>query len=268
MFQIVAIFLSAISLIFFSSISYANQNCVVFLMHGKWGMPDSKFLKVLSDKIETICIINKPEMPWSRNKNYNQTYESLLQELKIKSDSYRKQGVRKVIFAGHSFGANASMAYQAYIGDADALVAIAPGHNPYGMYHIFGLVPGHALKVDNAKKNIDEGKPEILIKFIDLNYGVSIGMKKEFEIRSDIFFSYYNPEGLAHMVRTAKEFKKATPFLYIEGDHDNIKVGSKYSFEKTPFHPMSKYQTVVADHAMTPEVSSDLVIEWLNKVIK
>ncbi|MEY4148399.1 MAG: alpha/beta hydrolase [Alphaproteobacteria bacterium] len=246
----------------------ASQNCAVILMHGKWGLPYSTYLKILSEKIEKLCLIERPEMPWSRNRNYDQTYESLLNELQKKSENYRKKGIKKIIFAGHSFGANASMAYQAYIGDADALIAIAPGHNPYGMYHIFGLVPGHALKVDNAKKNIDEGKPEILIKFIDLNYGVSIGMKKEFEIRSDIFFSYYNPEGLAHMVRTAKEFKKATPFLYIEGDHDNIKVGSKYSFEKTPFHPMSKYQTVVADHAMAPEVASDLVIEWLKEIVK
>ncbi|MBM5787023.1 MAG: alpha/beta hydrolase [Pelagibacterales bacterium] len=264
MFQTVAIFLSAISLIFFSSISYANQNCVVFLMHGKWGMPDSKFLKVLSDKIETICIINKPEMPWSRNKNYNQTYESLLQELKIKSDSYRKQGVRKVIFAGHSFGANASMAYQAYIGDADALVAIAPGHAPYHMYYTYGAVPGHAAIVDNAKKNIDSGKPETLMKFTDLNTGV----KKDFEIRADVLFSYYNPDGLGHMQKTAREFKKPVPFLYIEGERDQIKVGKNYAFDKTPNHTLSKYQTVVADHVMTPEVSSDLVIEWLNKVIK
>ena len=67
---------------------------------------------------------------------------------------------------------------------------------------------------------------------------------------------------------TAKEFKKAVPFLYIEGEKDLIKVGKNYSFEKTPFHPMSKYQTVLADHAMTPEVASDLVIEWLKEIIK
>jgi hypothetical protein len=240
----------------------ASQNCAVILMHGKWGLPSSPYLKILSEKIEKLCVVEKPEMPWSRNRNYDQTYESLLNELQKKSENYRKNGIKKIIFAGHSFGANASMAYQAYIGDANALIALAPGHSPNDMYY---KIQGHSWIINQAKKNFDEGKPETLMKFTDYNSG----LKKDFDhIRADVLFSYFNPDGLGHMAKTAKEFKKAIPFLYIEGEKDLIKVGKNYSFEKTPFHPMSKYQTVLADHAMTPEVASDLVIEWLKEIIK
>ncbi|MFM7498186.1 MAG: alpha/beta hydrolase [Candidatus Fonsibacter sp.] len=242
----------------------AEQSCVVILMHGKWGLPSSPYLKILSEKIEKLCVVEKPDMPWSRNRNYDQTYENLLNELQKKSENYKNKGIKKIIFAGHSFGANASMAYQAYIGNADALIALAPGHAPYHMYHTYGAVPGHAAIVDSAKKYIDIGKPETLMKFTDLNTGI----KKDFEIRADVLYSYYNPYGLGHMQKTAREFKKPIPFLYIEGEKDQIKVGRNYAFDKTPNHLLSKYQTVVADHAMTPEVASDQVIEWLKEIIK
>jgi hypothetical protein len=58
--------------------SQAAQDCAVILMHGKWGGPKSPYLKVLADKIATTCKVELRDMPWSRIRNYDQTYETAL----------------------------------------------------------------------------------------------------------------------------------------------------------------------------------------------
>jgi hypothetical protein len=42
--------------------------------------------------------------------------------------------------------------------------------------------------------------------------------------------------------------------------------GAAYAYDKTPSNPLSKYIVVAANHAMTPEVASDQVLEWITRV--
>ena len=248
-----------IILLISTSVAGAKDKCLVFLIHGKWGAPDHSSAKILKEKISQICTIEQPVMPWSRYRNYDQTYEDALKELSKKVQDYRKKNFKKIIFVGHSFGANGAMAYQSYIGDVDAIVALAAGHSPYNMYRN-GY---HAGRVIEAESEIKKGKTETLIKFTDVNSG---NRQKDFSIRADVFFSYFNPDGLGHMPKSAENFKKPIPFLYIEGNKDPIRGGPSSVFSKAPSHPLSKYLSVDADHMDTPEVASDQVVEWL-KVI-
>lgn len=247
-------------LILFST-SLSASECVFVIMHGKWGGAKSPYLKTLADKSRNICEVELREMPWSRNRNYDETYEVALKKLSTDIKEYRNRGFKKIIIGGQSFGANASIAYQAYIGNADAIVALAPGHSPYEMFQS-GI---NREAIELAKKNISDNHPETIISFTDMNQGE----KKPFSVRSDVLYSFFNPDGLGNMPRSASMIKLPTPFMWVIGTADPLyKSGSQYAFDKAPKHPLSEYIVVEANHATTPEVASDQVVTWIGKVIK
>jgi len=229
-------------------------------MHGKWGGPQSPFLRVAAEKMRAVCTVELREMPWSRNRNYDESYEVALEKLKQAVEQHRKSGRRLVFVAGQSFGANAAMAYQAYIGDADGVIALAPGHSPKLMFD--NGMTGIALSA--AQQHIAKGSPSTSIDFTDLNQGE----RRNFAIRSDVFYSFFNPEGLGNMAQTAARFKKATPFLWVIGNLDPLyPAGSAYAFDRAPSHSLSKYLVVSANHATTPEVAADQTVAWLKTVM-
>ena len=228
-----------------SAPSQAAQDCVVILMHGKWGGPKSPYLKVLADKIEPTCKVELRDMPWSRFRNYDQTYENALRDMEQAVKGYRDGGYKKVFIAGQSFGANAAMAYQAYIGDADGIIALSPGHAPQYMY--------------------TSGIPGKTINMTDFNQG----QRKDFQIRADVLMSYFEPDGLGNMARTAAEFKRPAPFLWVIGTHDILyREGKGYAFDKVPKLPSNKYLVINANHATAPEVASDEVVAWVKEVLR
>jgi pimeloyl-ACP methyl ester carboxylesterase len=235
------------------------RDCVVVMMHGKWGGPKSPYLRVLTEKVQRVCDVELREMPWSRNRNYDETYEAALAKLSDSVRSYREKGYKKIFLGGHSFGANASMAYQATFGDSDGVIALAPGHSPYAMYQM-GM---NRSLIETAKKHVAEGRPETLLEFTDLNQGE----RKTFSIRADVFYSYFRPDGLGNMALSASRFKKSVPFMWVIGTMDPLYPGgAAYAYDKTPSNPLSKYIVVAANHAMTPEVASDQVLEWITRV--
>jgi len=237
------------------------QDCIVVVMHGKWGGPKSPYLKVLAEKIQRVCDVELREMPWSRNRNYDETYDAALVKLSDAVRGFREKGYKTVFLGGQSFGANASIAYEAVFGNIDGVIALAPGHSPYEMYQM-GM---NRSLLEAANKQITEGKPEALIEFTDLNQGE----RKTFSIRADVFYSYFRPDGLGNMGLSASRFKKSVPFMWVIGTKDPLyRGGPAYAFEKVPSNPLSKYVVVEANHATTPEVASDLVLEWITLVKK
>lgn len=250
-----------LSLISFAGFAQAvSKDCVFVLMHGKWGGPQSPYLKELAKQVSVVCKVELREMPWSRNRNYDETYESTLNQLAINVQGYRNKGYRLIFIGGQSFGANAAMAYQAYIGDADGIIALAPGHSPSLMYER-GMT---SSDLERAKKAIADGKPDTLISFTDLNQG----RQRDFKIRADVFWSYFNPNGLGNMTLTAEQFKKSTPFMWVIGRLDPLyPSGSAYAFDRVPPNLNNAYVVVSADHATTPEEAAPQVLEWVKKVV-
>lgn len=242
----------------FSLPAMAND-CVVVVMHGKWGGPKSPYLRVLAEKIQRVCDVELREMPWSRNRNYDETYETALEKLSESVRSYRGKGYTKIFLSGQSFGANASIAYQAVYGDIDGVIALAPGHSPNEMYQM-GM---NRSLIEAAEKHTAEGRPEALLTFTDLNQGE----RKTFSIRADVFYSYFRPDGLGNMALSASRFKKSIPFMWVIGTKDPLfPGGSAYAYERAPAHLLSKYVVVDANHATTPEVASDHVLDWVVQV--
>jgi len=233
-------------------------NCLAVLIHGKWSYPNTPVFRILEkDLREKNYVVAKPHMPWSKTRQYDQTYELALQDLAKMIQQHRREGIKKMVLIGHSLGANAAIAYQSHIGDADAIVAITPGHVPYLMCK---KDKHHEYVVKKAEDNLKRNKNKTLIDFIDLNCDIH----KKFTLPADIFFSYFNPAGLGHMPETIKKFKKSIPLLYIEGATDHIHVGPDCVFSRAPYHPLSAYMLASGNHFTAAEISSKQITSWLN----
>lgn len=228
--------------------------CAMLLMHGKWGHPNN--LAAFGRQMEPACDTQSIEMPWSRRRNYDQPYPVAIAEIAAGVKALRDKGYARVLLAGHSFGANAALAYMATQADADGVIALAPGHSPAFTY---GRGIGKAA-VDQARQMVAEGKGTEMLDMEDFNQGKS----RPVRMRADVLLSYFDPEGLGHMPLSASMFKKAVPFLWVIGTKDPLyPAGPSYAFEKAPAHPASQYLVVEADHLGTPEVAAPQVLAWV-----
>ena len=231
-----------------------DKGCFVVLMHGKWGNP--QYISHFGRKMEPVCAFKSIELPWSQRRNYDAPYPKALEDIQAEVRKAREQGYAKVVLAGHSFGANAAMAYMAEMGDADAVIALAPGHSPAHMYER-GIGKD---AVDQARALVASGKGDQKLTMDDLNQGKRLQTR----MSADALWTYFNPEGLGHMPGTAAKFKKPVPFAWVIGTADPLfRGGQAYAFDKTPPHPKSLYLVVEADHANTPDVAAPRLLEWL-----
>lgn len=230
------------------------KSCAMLLMHGKWGHPNN--LAAFGRQMEPACDTLSIEMPWSRRRSYDQPYPVAIAEIAAQVKALHDKGYARVLLAGHSFGANAALAYMATQGDADGVIALAPGHSPEAMYRR-GI--GKAA-VDQARQMVAEGQGAEMLDMDDFNQGKS----RTVRMRADVLWSYFAPEGLGHMPRSAAGFKKPVPFLWVIGTADPLyPAGAAFAFNKAPAYPASKYLVVEADHAGTPEVAAVQVLEWV-----
>lgn len=228
--------------------------CAVVLMHGKWG--DPQYMGHFGRRLEPYCTVKSIEMPWSKRRGYDASYPQALQEVAGQVQALRAQGYRRVAVMGQSFGGNAAMAYMAHVGDADAVVVLAPGHAPAFMYEK-GIGKD---AVDKARALVRAGQGSEKLSMDDLNQG----QRSSIRMTAEVLLSYFDPAGLGHMPGTAAAFKKPVPFLWVVGTADRMyALGEDYAFRKAPSHPDSKYLVVTAGHLDTPDVAGEQVLEWL-----
>lgn len=233
------------------------SNPLIVFMHGKWSRPNTYIFSSLERLlISQNYSIKKLDMPWSRNRNYDQSYHDALKELSEQINHYRTQGFKKIILLGHSIGANACFAYQAEYNNADAIVAITPGHRPETL--VGDSKWQQWLRI--SKKNIDGNQSEQLITFEDINSG----FKKTVNTTSKIFYSYYSPTGLGNMPLSVSKIKRKIPVLLIEGRKDKVRLGPEYIYFRLPDHLGNSYQLIESDHIDCMKVSKELILNWLN----
>jgi len=234
-----------------------GKACAMVVMHGKWGGP--RFLDGFARAMSPACDAKTIEMPWSARRGYDVGYPGALQEISQQVQAFRAQGYRRVLLAGHSFGANAVMAYMAEMGDADGIIALAPGHSPRYMYET-GM---DRSAVDAARSAVAERRADEKIKLNDMNQG----QRRDFNLPAQVLLSYFDPDGLGHMPATAARFKRAVPFLWVVGTRDPIyPLGEGFAYALAPLHPQSSYKVVQADHKDTPEVATPQVLAWVRQV--
>ena len=232
----------------------ATPSCALVLMHGKWGGPQG--LAVFANKVESTCHVVQLEMPWSGRRAYDQPYAVALKEISAQVQTLRSKGYRQVLVGGQSFGTNAALAYMAELGDADGVLALAPGHSPRVMYQQ-GM--GRA-EVDQARTLVAAGQGGQTLTINDMNQG----RRRNMSMSAETLLSYFDPDGLGHMPKTSANFKKAVPVLWVIGTQDPLyPAGEAYAYAKLPAHAKSRYLVVEAGHGNTPEVAATAVVEWL-----
>ena len=235
-----------------------SKACAMVVMHGKWGGP--RFLEGFARAMGPACDAKSIEMPWSGLRAYDAGYPAALQEISAQVQTFRAQGYRRVLLAGHSFGANAVMAYMAEVGDADGIIALAPGHVPRYMYDA-GM---DRSAVDEARTAVAGGRADEKIKLNDMNQG----QRRDFNLPAQVLLSYFDPDGLGHMPATAARFKRAVPFMWVIGTRDPLyRSGEGFAYARALPHPQSTYLVVQADHKDTPEVATAQVLAWVRQVV-
>ena len=231
--------------------------CAMIVMHGKWGGP--RYLEGFARAMAPACDAKSIEMPWSGQRGYDAGYPAALQEISQQVQAFRAQGYRRVLLAGHSFGANATMAYMAEVGDADGIIALAPGHVPRHMYDA-GM---DRTAVEEARTAVAGGRADEKIKLNDMNQG----KRRDFNLPAQVLLSYFDPEGLGHMPATAARFKRAVPFMWVIGTRDPLyRSGEGFAYARALPHPQSAYLVVEAGHRDTPEVATAQVLAWVQRV--
>jgi dienelactone hydrolase len=228
----------------------------VVILHGKGGAPSIPDLSDLSAKLRKAgFIVAAPEMPYSRGRGYDKTYDEAMTEVDKAVDGLRAAGASTIVIAGHSLGANVALYYGA-TRKVDAIVALAPGHRPEAKATREQL----ASSVEKARKMIEEGQGNKIAVFDDTNQG------KVFIVRASaaVYLSWFDPEGKAVMRRSAAALRPGTALLWVIGTRDPLLAGGPaYAFDRAPKEPHNAYVVIEADHSGTPAQAADRVVEWV-----
>ena len=231
-------------------------SCGVVLMHGKWGMPQSPYLKPVVQKLEPACQVKLLEMPWSRQRLYDKPYAEALTQIRQSVNEFRQSGVQWVAVGGQSFGANASLAYMAQVGDVDAVLPMAPGHVPEIFYPITEARRGIAA----AHEMVQAGQGDSLVEMTDINQG----QRRQVKAPAAALWSYFDPQGWGNMALSARHFQKSVPVFWAIGTLDPLyPLGSAAIYKALPAHADSQYLVVQANHATTPEAATESLWVWV-----
>lgn len=230
---------------------YAQEGVAVISLHGKWGSPPGPLAAQLARSGFKVVSL---EMPWSGKRQYDVTYAQALAEITKSVAELKQQGTRKIVLAGHSFGANVALAYAKAYGDIDALLLYAPGHVP----EIWFPKGKGSSSVEKAQNAVKAGKTEELIEFTDFNAG---NKTQNFKRRADVYLSYFDPDGLGNMPLSASQLKRNVPVLLVMSSEDGR--GKSYIWDRLSPNPQSRYIETNASHFNTPESVVPQTLEFL-----
>ncbi|SRR6266545_1407923 len=211
----------------------------VVLIHGKRGNTGNLagLASVLSKEGATVV---QPTMSWtSRYRTYGET----LGEVGSHVAALRGNGLKRIALIGHSLGANIALGFGAQRGGIDAVVALAPGHQP----DRFAARTAESLA--RAKALVAAGHGSEVATFRDINQG------EAFDIRTTAgaYVSFFDPTGPALMARNAGSLKGAK-LLWVVGTGDP---GARAAARG------GEIVTVQAGHGNTPSVGTGKVVAWL-----
>jgi dienelactone hydrolase len=211
----------------------------VVLIHGKRG--DTGNLAGLASSLskEGAAVV-QPTMSWtSRYRTYGET----LSEIGGHVAALGSQGAKRIALVGQSLGANVALGFGAQHGGIDAVVALAPGHQP----DRFAAKTAESLA--RAKKLVAAGRGSEVATFRDVNQGA------EFDISTTAaaYVSFFDPSGPALMARNAGNLKGAK-LLWVVGSAD---AGARAVARG------GEIMTVQAGHGDTPNAGASKVVGWL-----
>lgn len=245
-----------------SGIAYAAEaDTGVVLLHGKWDKPPTNVL-FLARQLESAGFrVSTPTMPWSDVRQYDANYATALAEIEAAASSLRQQGAKRIVVAGQSFGANAALAYAASGRKVDGIATLSPGHTPERGNFRKALEPS----VAKARSMIEQGQGKDSSLFEDRNQGQS----RSIRTTAEIYLSYFDPDGIGNMQKTATLVPESVPVFMAVGTADSMAGTAEESiFRRAPRNERSQYASVASDHLGLVKVIDAQLIEWLKLIAR
>jgi esterase/lipase len=237
----------------------ADKDVGIVLLHGKWDRQPTNVQGLARRLAAEGFQVTAPIMPWSANREYDVPYPQAISEIEAAAKGLRDKGVKRIVVGGLSFGANAALAYAGTGKPVDAIFLLSPGHTPYGGRMRAAVEPS----VAKAKDMIKSGAAGDRASFGDLNQGQS----KQVRASAESYLSYFDPEGLAAMPKSAAAIPGAIPIYMVVGSADPISsVAEETIFARAPKHERSVFTVVSADHIGITTVIPPALIAWLRSL--
>jgi dienelactone hydrolase len=107
------------------NVTHAQADLGVVVLHGMRGMPMQGFVSSLE---AAGLFASSPELPWSRRRNQDRTYDQALKEVEAAIDEMKRRGARRIVIVGYSMGSGAALDFAASRTDLAGVVVMAPGH--------------------------------------------------------------------------------------------------------------------------------------------
>lgn len=236
----------------------AEEKIGLVLMHGKLSTPTAPFRSFVPQLERAGILVETPEMPWSKGRQFDRSYDEAMTEIDAAVKKLRVQGATKIVIGGHSMGAAAALIYGARH-PADGLLLLALGHSPQTSV----LQERFAESVARARELVAAGKGDAPESFDDYDaskkppaYTISTTPRR--------YLSYFDPQGVANTMVAAGAIPATMPVLWIDGAKESP--GLK-SYGKKLYAAISssarQYTEVPGGHIDTPSESGDVVLAWL-----
>lgn len=231
----------------------------VVVLHDKNDTPEKYLAETVRLLRNVGFLVETPEMPWSRKRGFDASYQQSLVEIGLAAGELRTKGATQVAVVGHGLGANAALGYAATRPGVFALAALAPSHDPERHRDVF------MADLRKAHQMMLSGRGSERSAFMDVRHG------KDYDLSTtaEIYLSYSDPDGPAVMPRTVEAIKPPVPLLWVVGTNDSLsRLGRSYVYSRAPGHPKSRYEEILADHASVPAESARLVAVWLKGLVE
>lgn len=240
------------------SADHSPSTTGIVLLHGT--LEPSYWLMPLKKKLDAAGFRTAmPEMPWSTRREYDRTYEESMDEIATAATGLERRGARRIVLAGHSMGGNASLGYGALRGGVAGLVIISPGPFPEDPDEEKVIGPG----VAKARQMIAAGQGGEMGVFKD--FVQWHGSMEGAHTTAKNYFSYYNPDGNASILKNALRMKPGIAVLWVIGmEEEGERVaGRSYAFDKLPPNRLDRYIVAPKGHLDTPATGADSIVAWL-----
>jgi pimeloyl-ACP methyl ester carboxylesterase len=241
-----------------SAQSSSLQGYGIVLMHGKLFWPGAFVGDLIAALSAEGAVVAVPEMPWSRARMYDATYEQAIAEIAAAVVRLKAQGANKIVIAGHSMGANAAIGFAARHNGLAAVMALSPGHLP----ETPEMREYTRTAVARAKALIAAGKGEEPARFPDSAQGWPYFVTAT----PRVYLSLFDPDGPAAIPKNAAAMPPV-PFLWLVGTSDPIHArGPGYAYGPGAKHPNSRYLEVDAGHIGAPNAARNEIVAWLKSL--
>ncbi len=228
---------------------------VVFL-HGKGGTPKGHITGLTDHLKRQGFKVATPEMPWSKGRRYDRTFEEAMEEIDHAVAGLHGQGAEQIFIGGQSLGGTGALGFGARREGLAGVIVVAGGGDPYQIYEFKEKIRASVAK---ARELATAGKGSKRKTFKDLNQG------KVSSVRTTalIYLSFFDPEGPALMPRNAADL--GAPLLWIYGRDDPLRDTNNpdYAFALAPPNALNAYVTIDAGHLNAPGNGREVIEVWL-----